>query len=181
MATTSPLKSSDEIEAVRAVLTTPRDHALFTLSINTAYRGGDLLTLNVGDVQFLKAGDTLTIREQKTSNRRSAVLNQSCIDALKPLIAGRGKGEPLFVGNKGTRLTISSYSRMYKDWCRDAGLRGNFASHSGRKSFGYLNRVVHGVGIEVLMKAYGHSRADITMTYLCVQDNEVAALYDRNF
>jgi hypothetical protein len=70
MATTQPLKSRDDLDAVRAVLTNVRDHCLFTLGVNAAFRGGDLLALNVGDVRKLKVGEELTRREQKTGNTR---------------------------------------------------------------------------------------------------------------
>lgn len=143
-----PLKSRTELEAVRSVLANTRDHCLFTLGVNPAFRGGDLLTLDVGQVRQLKTGDTLVIKEQKTDKVRSVMLNGACVQALQALVAERlsagavDGGSPLFVSQKqGNRLTIVSLSRMRKHWCHLAGLKGCFASHSARKTFGYLNRV----------------------------------------
>lgn len=187
MATTHPLKSRTELEAVRSVLTNTRDRCLFTLGVNTAFRRGDLLTLNVGQVRYLKAGDTLVIKEQKTDKIRSVSLNGACIQALQALVverlgAGAVDGSPLFVSQKqGNRLTIVSLSRAWKHWCDLAGLKGCFASHSARKTFGYLNRVERKVPIEVLQKAYGHSSSAVTLTYICIQDEELKDLYEGEF
>jgi len=190
MATVQPIKSRDDLQKVRDILKTNRDRALFTLGINTAFRGGDILSFNVGDVYRLTAGDELTRREQKTKKKRMVNLNEACIEALKPLLAerkadGASDAEPLFVSERGlgagTRLTIRSLSRMWKAWCEAAGLEGNFGSHTGRKSFGYLQRTERKVPIEVLQKALNHSSPATTLIYLGIQDAELKDLYSANF
>lgn len=70
---------------------------------------------------------------------------------------------------------------MWKHWTELAGLDDSYGSHSGRKSFGYLNRVERGVGIEKLQKAYGHSSPSITMAYIWIQDEETKAMYREAF
>lgn len=151
--------------------------------MNAAFRGGDLLALNVGDVRYLLAGSDLIRKEQKTSKQRRVTLNASCIAALQALVAERlaaaaTDSSALFVSqNQGNRLTIVSLSRMWKHWCNLAGLEGVFASHTARKTFGYINRVERKVPLEVLQKAYGHSSGATTLTYLCIQDDELKDLY----
>lgn len=187
MATTEPLKNREQLEQVRAVLTSTRDRCLFTMGVNAAFRGGDLLSLNVGDVAALKAGDELVRKEQKTGKSRRVTLNAACVAALRELVlerldAGATNNSPLFVSAKrGNRLGICDLSRMWKMWCSLAGLEGNFASHSGRKTFGYINRVERKVPLEVLQKAYGHASGSTTLTYLCIQDEELKALYEGEF
>lgn len=183
MATTEPLKNREQLNQVRAVLKTNRDRCLFTLGVNAAFRGGDLLTLNVGDVLGLKAGEVLARKEQKTGKVRRVTVNQACVSALQLLVlelqaAGATKDSPLFVSAKRrNRLGICDLSRMWKHWCSLAGLEGTFASHTARKTFGYLARIEGRASVEVLMKAYNHASAATTLTYLCVQDSELQALY----
>ena len=38
-------------------------------------------------------------------------------------------------------MTVSSVHRLVKSWCRDIGLKGNYGSHSLRKTFGYHQRL----------------------------------------
>lgn len=185
MATAQPIKSSTDVQLVRDTLTTNRDRALFELGINLAFRGGDLLTLNVGDVRGKEAGDELVIEhEQKTGKARRTNLNQKCVDALAPLIAerveqGATDADPLFVSAKPrngshSRLTIVSLSRLWKDWGMEAGLKNGarLSSHSGRKTKAYILRTEGKVGIEVLMKVLNHSSPAVTMRYACIQDDE---------
>jgi len=187
MATTEPLKSREQLERVRGVLKTTRDRCLFTLGVNSAFRGGDLLSLNVGQVHRLRAGDELVLKEQKTGKVRRVTMNQACVQVLQLLVlervmAGAGTDDPLFVSAKrGNRLGICDLSRMWKHWCSQAGLEGSFASHTARKTFGYINRVERKVPLEVLQKAYGHASGATTLTYLCIQDAELAALYSGEF
>lgn len=184
MATTTPIRSRAELELVRAGLTNNRDRLLFTLGVNTAFRGGDLLSLNVGDVLGLKAGDVLTIKEQKTNKKRTVTLNAACAEALSAYLAerdGASLEEALFISAKRRmRLTISRYSRMFKAWCEAAGIEGHFASHSARKTLGYLARTERNVPIEVLQKAYGHASPATTLTYICIQPAELDDLYSAN-
>lgn len=115
-------------------------------------------------------------------------VNQACVNALQALVlerldAGARPDSPLFVSQKrNNRLGICDPSRMWKHWCSLAGLEGSFASHSARKTFGYLNRVEGQASVEVLMKAYGHASAATTLTYyLCIQDDELRTLYEGEF
>jgi len=183
MATTQPLRSNQEIEAVRAVLTTPRDLCLFAMGINLAFRGGDLLALNICDAEFLKPNEDLVRREEKTGKVRRTTVNTAVVDTVQALVRrryldGAKSSDPLFVGNRNTRLTIVSLSRLWKDWCAKAGLEGNHASHSARKTKAYIMRVEHNVPIEVLCKVLNHSSPAVTMRYICVQDEEVRPFYE---
>ena len=42
-----------------------------------------------------------------------------------------------------------------------------------RKTWGYVQRTVYGVGFEILCKRFNHSSPAITMRYLGIEDKEV--------
>ena len=185
MAAAQPIKSSTDVQRVRDSLDSARDKALFELGINLAFRGGDLLRLNLRDVIGKDAGDEVVIEhEQKTGKTRRTNLNQKCVDALAPLIAdrlaqGATQDDPLFVSAKPIngcygRLTIVSLSRLWKDWGIEAGLKNGtrLSSHSGRKTKAFILRTEGKVGIEVLMKVLNHANPAVTMRYACIQDEE---------
>jgi hypothetical protein len=52
-------------------------------------------------------------------------------------------------------------------------MRGNFGAHSLRKTWGYIQRTVYGVGFEILCKRFNHSNPVITVRYLGIEDKEV--------
>jgi integrase len=197
MATSRPIASTEDIIRVRKVLRTKRDRALFELGINLAFRASDLLSITLEQVMKVKVGSKIIIAEQKTAklNRapRRAELNQQCITVLKPLIAerleqGAAPTDPLFVtaqARKGVyaQLTVCSLSRMWKDWCAEAGLELDvgecFGSHSARKTKGHILRTEDGVGLEVLQQVLGHSSIKVTQHYLHIEKKEVSDFYQR--
>ena len=179
--TTDPLKG-DQIAKVRAVVEhCPRDYALFIMGTNTAFRASDIVALNCGDVRHLKLGGRLRVREQKTKNLRDVAVNQQVLDALTRLLAHLepvNDDEPLFRGHKrGTRLTVSTLSRLVNAWCKEAGLEGEFSSHSLRKTFGYTMRTKHKVDLAVIQELYGHASGRQTLKYVGITAEELANVY----
>ena len=66
-----PIRDARAIEIIKAQLAgKPRDRCLFTLGINTAFRANELLSITLGQVQDLNAGDALRVRQTKTAIAR---------------------------------------------------------------------------------------------------------------
>ena len=178
---TDPIVRLEHLQKIKESLRGhPRNFALFTLGTNTAFRGGDILSLNVGDVRNVNVGDLLTLKEQKTGKRRSVTLNSAAFEAIARLLEvapDLPDNTPLFRGQGlRTRMTIETFGRLVKKWCKDAGIEGNFASHTLRKTWAYQNRK-RGADILVIQKALGHSSPAVTMAYMCVQSQEMSDLY----
>ncbi|MFW5793836.1 MAG: site-specific integrase, partial [Bacteroidota bacterium] len=75
---------------------------------------------------------------------------------------------------KGNRpLTVSYANRLIKSWCKTINLRGNYCTHTLRKTFGYIQRKHYGVGYDILCKRFNHSSPAVTMRYLGIEDKEV--------
>ncbi|MFN2268132.1 MAG: hypothetical protein ABR533_07630 [Desulfonatronovibrio sp.] len=70
-----PIRNLEDIKAIKQLLQNkPRDLLLFTMGINNGLRIGDILKLKVKQVQGLKPGEVLRIREQKTDKALSNLL-----------------------------------------------------------------------------------------------------------
>ena len=181
-----PIKDIRSIKSIKKLLAENyRDLAIFTVGINTALRASDLIKLTFKEVKDKIAGEDLRVIEKKTGNVRTLTLNAQAVDAIGNLITfGEDNGiytsddEYLFQSRKGgNALTVPSINRLVKGWCRDLNLKGNFGSHTLRKTFGYHKRVTFNHGIESIMKAYGHSSQQQTLTYICVQEDEIRDIY----
>jgi len=175
--TVDPIRRMKDIQAISKLLSdSPRNHLLFVMGTNNGLRTGDLLKLKVGDVRCMKVGDTLMINEGKTGKRNILVMNKSIhksfqiyLEALKPC-----DNAFLFASRKGKRpITIQCVNNMVKQWTRSINLKGNYGAHSLRKTWGYVQRTVYGVGFEILCKRFNHSSPAITMRYLGIEDKEV--------
>ncbi len=159
-----------------------RDYCLFTLGINTAYRASDLLALTVGQVEHLRPGDVLDIKERKTRTYRAATLNHAAWVALDDWLRFHPRRDdpdaPLFLSaRRDGPLSVSTLSRMVKTWCREAGLHGRYGSHSLRKTWGYHQRKLSDAPLPLLMTAYGHSSEAQTLRYLFIQERELRDLF----
>lgn len=178
-----PIKKPAEIKRIKKLLEdTPRDLCLFTLGINTAYRANELLSIKVGQVDYLKAGDRLEIKQSKTRKYRSVTLNGTVMDAIEAWLRAHpdpSSDAPLFWSRKsGKALTVSAVNALVKKWCREAGVEGrNFGSHTLRKTWGFHQRKFNNQPLPLLMAAYGHASQAQTLEYLCIQDDEVRDLY----
>lgn len=174
-----PIRKLRDINSIKKMLhDKPRDLCLFVLGINTNLRASDLLRITAGMVRDLKAGDELTLKEKKTGKHRRITLNKAAIDSIRGLLTSREyhDDDPLLVGQRGC-LTVPSINRLVKGWCRSINLKGNYGSHSLRKTFGYHQRVTFNVGMPELMLAFNHSSQRETLTYLGIQPEEVRSIY----
>ena len=172
-----PIRRLKDVQAIAKMLSdNPRNHLLFVMGTNNGLRTGDLLRLKVGDVRRLKVGDALTIMEGKTGKSNILVVNKTIfkslslyLDKIKP-----ADEDFLFRSRKGTRpITIQCANNLVKKWTSAVNLRGNYGAHTLRKTWGYVQRTVFGVGFEIICKRFNHSSPSITMRYLGIEDREV--------
>jgi integrase len=174
-----PIKSKKHIQTIKKLLADkPLDYALFTVGINTNLRASDLLRIKVGQVKDLKPNDEIVLNEKKTRKERRINLNKACILAIKRLLASREYSDKdyLFTGQRGV-LTVPTVNAKVKAWCRAINLKGNYGSHTLRKTWGYHQRVSFGTDLPTLMECFNHSTQKQTLAYLCVQPEEIKNVY----
>ncbi|MEZ5922018.1 MAG: tyrosine-type recombinase/integrase [Parvularculaceae bacterium] len=181
-----PIRDVDAILTIKTMLACkPRDLCLFVLGVNTAYRANELLSLTCGQVAHLQPGDVIDLKQRKTKKHRSATLNHAAAKSIRQWLAyhpGPSPDAPLFISRSGKALSVPTLSNMAKAWCADAGLLGNYGSHTLRKTWGYhqLRRnkeTKPQMVLPILMHAYGHTSQEQTLDYLCIQSDEVASLF----
>jgi integrase len=171
-----PIRNLKDIKAIKKMLTgNPRDLCIFTLGINTNLRASDILNIKVKQVRGL---EELALKEKKTGKIRRITLNKTVIEAVRALLASREYADEdyLFLGQRGP-LTVPTLSRMVKEWCKSINLKGNYGSHTLRKTWGYHQRLTYGIGLPELMVCFNHSSQRQTLDYLCVQPDEVRDIY----
>lgn len=177
-----PIRRQKDIKLIKKILqASPRNLCLFILGINTNLRASDLLKIKVEQVRHLQPGEEITLKEKKTQKRRRINLNRACIEAIQNLLKSIKYEDDdfLFLSNRKDKnaLTVSSLSTLVKKWCKDINLKGNYASHTLRKTWGYHQRVTFGVGIPELMVCFNHTSQKQTLDYLCVQPEEIKSVY----
>ncbi len=181
-----PIRSKTAIENIKKILAgRPRDLCLFTLGINTAFRANELLSIRLAQVKNLSAGDPLELKESKTQKHRRVMINKTSAAILKMYLSGDDHlnvsslngNTPIFYSQRGNVLIVSSVTRLLKEWCAAVGLKGNYGSHTLRKTWGYW-QYKRGTPIPLLMVAFGHATQQQTLTYLGIQTKDVQQIYD---
>ena len=187
-----PIQTVNAINNLKKYLApSPRNLALFVVGINTAYRASELLSIRIGQVRHLRPGDRLEVNQRKTKKYRAVTVNKACFDALQSLLVHLDRKALqakdltwvddesfLFAGRQtNTALTVSTLNNLVKDWCRQVKLNGNFGSHSLRKTWGYMQRTKQDTPVTLLMQAFGHASQQQTLSYLCIQDEEIESIY----
>jgi len=175
--TVAPIRRPNDIKAIsKLTKDTPRDNLLFLMGVNNGLRVCDLIGLKVKDVRGLKVRDTLTIKESKTGKNNILMVNKTVFKALRTYLDKIHPDDEdyLFPSRKGNRhIQSQAVSKLVKKWTNAINLKGNYGCHSLRKTFGYIQRTVYGVGFEILCKRYNHSSPAVTMRYLGIEDKEV--------
>ena len=130
------------------------------------------------DVKDLQPGEGFTIKEQKTNKSNIVMINKEVrralavyLDEVKP-----NDEDYLFKSRIGQNqpLNRSYVNSLVKKWTDD--LKGNYGTHSLRKTFGYIQRKVFGTSFEVICKRFNHSNPSVTMRYLGIEDKEVSGI-----
>jgi len=166
-----------------------RDLLLFTAGINTALRVSDLLRLQIGhfigDRQSLKR--RFQIKEQKRGKRHEIFVNTSIREIFKEYLAAY----PNIASNPQHFLFFNTKDNDFAEpigrgqaWkfitaiCKQVGLRGNFGTHSLRKTWGYHARL-QGVDLALIMYKLNHASIAYTKRYLGITDDELQAVVER--
>ena len=172
-----PIRKIKDIKAISKYLKdNPRDQLLFVMGINNGLRACDLLNLKVGQVRGLKAGGSITIKESKTGKENVLVINKTVQKVLQEYLnkVSPSDEDYLFPSRKGKGpLQSQAVQKLVKKWTSTFNMKGHYGAHTLRKTFGYIQRTIYGVGFEILCKRYNHSSPAITMRYLGIEDKEV--------
>jgi len=154
------------------------------MGVNNGLRTGDLLKLKVRDVKGLKEGDSINIKEGKTGKQNILVINGIVHKVLDQYLkeSKLDDDDYLFKSrkDKAKPISIMAVNLLIKGWASAINLKGNYGAHSLRKTWGYFQRKVFGVGFEVLCKRYNHASPAVTMRYLGITDREVQNILTNN-
>lgn len=149
----------------------------------TNLRASDLVKLKVGDLRHLLPGDHFDLREKKTQKNRRITVNKIVYEVVQALLAtmpGAADTDYLFPSREGGGpLSVPYLNSLVKTWAKMINLRGNYGSHTLRKTFGYIHRTVFNTDIPTLMTMFNHSTQRQTLDYLCVQPDEIQNAYLR--
>jgi integrase/recombinase XerC/integrase/recombinase XerD len=143
-----------------------RDNVIIELLFSTGIRIGELVALDVDDVNL--ESNKLTITGRGTRGRNIEVKFAALIASLTDYMALRAERElentALFVGRSGTRLTIYSIENIFKKYVRSADIKRHVTPHSLRHTMAAM-LINNGTDIRAVQEVLGHASILSTQVY----------------
>ena len=170
-----------------------RNQTLFLLCANVGARITEALNLNVGDVrQNGEVVDVLYLRRQTVKGKREGValtLPRGARNALAGYLEWKhgakeslAKRAPLFISQRGRRLTRQQAHNAFKKAYERVGLKGQVTTHSPRKTYAKIVYEKSNNDLVVTQRALRHTNVQTTLCYLdTLSDDVTEAMPDFDF
>jgi integrase/recombinase XerD len=143
-----------------------RDNVILELLFSTGIRIGELVALNIGDVDLDRRQIQITGRA--TRGRLVAIGSEQVAEAIHNYLELRSERTlstpALFVGRSGTRLTIYSIENIFKKHVRLAEIKRHVTPHSLRHTMA-AQLVSSGADIKEVQEILGHASILSTQVY----------------
>ena len=157
-----------------------RDKAILEVLCGTGLRAGELSSLRVKDIDFVK--ETLLIHSSKNGDMRVTPISRRALDALKNLIDAWQTGEPessLFFSVRGRRkLKTKTFPELIKIYLKKAGIDKKGGVHLFRHSFA-TSLMDNGCGIHHIQKMLGHRSLNTTQRYTHVSIKKLKEIHQK--
>lgn len=166
-----------------------RNYAYFILDVNTARRSGDILNLTVRNIlnEDGTFRDHIIITEQKTGKKTYTYMNNSVREALAEYLESKypyNMSDLLFTNYKtGETLTVDAIRKAIKRCAVAIGMKGNFGSHSLRKTFiaELIKNNPNNKEIEMMAsKALNHNNVETTYAYAGFTQTKMDNMFKSN-
>ena len=143
-----------------------RDNLILELLFSTGIRIGELVALNVSDVDVER--NTIQITGRATRGRAVTLTAENVLTSLHQYLNLRSERTlstpALFVGRSGTRLTIYSIENIFKKHVRLAEIKRHVTPHSLRHTMA-AQLVSSGADIKEVQEILGHASILSTQVY----------------
>ena len=157
-----------------------RDRCLFELAYASGLRAEELVSLDVGSLDF--DGEQVRV-EGKGGKTRFVPTGEPAMRSLgryleraRPALVSDGEDPALFLSKSGRRLSTSDVRRRLRKWARHAATQGGVHPHALRHSFA-THLLEGGADLRVIQELLGHSSLSTTQVYTRVESARLRAAY----
>lgn len=153
-----------------------RDHAMMEMLYATGIRIGEIVGLNVRDVDRERRIMRVTGKGSKT---RAVLFNKTTVRSLDKYLAVRPDAptDALFVGRRQERLTVRGVRFVFEAMKRAAGIEGAVSPHTLRHSFA-THMLEHGADLMVIKELLGHENLSTTQIYTNISLEHMRRTYE---
>ena len=144
-----------------------RNGAMVALMGKAGMRVGEVVGLDVGDVDINTRSGWATIRRGKGRKERKVPLSLQARKSLREYLDARPKwaGEPLFISKTGKRVDKRDVQRTVSNSARRADIEKKVTAHVLRHTFA-TRFLRNGGDLATLQSVLGHANIETTSRYL---------------
>ncbi|MFQ5721633.1 MAG: tyrosine recombinase XerC [Candidatus Aminicenantales bacterium] len=160
-----------------------RDRALLELLYATGIRVGELVGMNVEDINF---SQRLIRVRGKGKKERLLPFGRKAASSLRDYLnwrilinQGRIEEEALFLNFRGRRLSSRSVERIVDKYIKRAALRRKISPHSLRHSFA-SHLLSRGADLRVIQELLGHESLATTQKYTHIDLKQLLQVYRKS-
>ncbi len=180
------LPDTMDIDAVQQLVTltgddplTVRDRAILELFYSSGLRLSELVSLDVGDIDFSAGEARVTGKGNKTRivpvGRYAQIAIRQWL-SVRPQIAKENE-QAIFVSRRGGRLATRSVEKRLKDWAIRQGISRNVHPHMLRHSF--ASHMLESSGdLRAVQELLGHQNISTTQIYTHLDFQHLAKVFD---
>jgi len=171
-------------ESKRLSVMALRDQAILELAYSTGIRVSELVGINGGDLQ--RDAGFLLVRG-KGRRERLVPVGRAALEAIsryrtawhadKPAL-GDHANDPLFVNNRGGRLSVRSVERLVARYSRAVSASGPVGPHALRHSCA-THLLESGADLRAIQELLGHASLATTERYTHLNADRLLAVYDQ--
>ena len=189
-----PIKDKKDLKKLVTYLkaTNLRNYTIVIVGMNILLRAGDLLELKWSDVleEDMTFKRIIWITEEKTNKHRKIGFNNDSIDALtlyKDSLNSFNVNDYIFTSRKVNKngekkLDVKALHKIIKDTCKELDIKGNFGTHTLRKTGAYHiyndHIATNPTILTRLQKILNHSSQATTLHYIGIETQEIDDIFD---
>ena len=161
-----------------------RDATILELLYATGLRVGELVSLNVRDIDLLESNIRCWgkgAKERMVYLYPKAVLElKRYLNRVRPALLGNHSGETaLFINHRGERLTRQWVWNILKTYGEKAGISQRITPHTLRHSFA-THLLQNGASLRHVQELLGHSSISTTQVYTHLTDRYLQQEYEKS-
>jgi site-specific recombinase XerD len=160
-----------------------RDRALFELAYACGLRAEELVSLDVGSLDF--EGEQVRV-EGKGSKTRFVPCGETSLSAAgryleraRPALSGDPAEPALFLSKSGRRLGTSDVRRRLRSWSARLGVAIGASPHALRHTFA-THLLENGADLRAIQELLGHASISTTQLYTRVESARLRSAYARS-
>ncbi len=176
------LEESIRLLATESFENPERDYCMLVLFLNCGMRLNELVSINIGDIDFI---EKKLLLKGKGSKQRMIYINDACVEAIETYIKSR-KNPPeepnaLFLSRKKRRISRRRVEQIIEKLIKQAGLENRGISpHKLRHTAATLMYQHGNVDTLVIKEVLGHASIATTEIYTHLSDENKKSAAEKN-